>query len=103
MTELKNNKDGEKNKTKADKPRIDNKFLSELNKRLEHLDIDGNKALKLKSKLIVKQIASGFMKPCKISKQLAEFTGWNCKEFIQIFMDYIKENHLNNETDKRNI
>jgi len=50
---------------------------------------------------------SGFMKPVAISKELAEFTGWNPKELhsrvdvTKYICNYVRENNLKDSTDGR--
>jgi upstream activation factor subunit UAF30 len=53
--------------------------------------------------------SSGFMKPVKISKEMAKFTGWNPDELksrvsiTKALCQYIKENDLQNPEDRRQI
>ena len=53
--------------------------------------------------------SSGFMKPVKISKALAKFTGWDAEEphsrldVTRYICQYIKENKLQDENDGRKI
>jgi chromatin remodeling complex protein RSC6 len=52
---------------------------------------------------------SGFLKPVKISSDMAKFTGWNPEEphsrveVTKYICDYIKENNLQNPADRREI
>ncbi len=52
---------------------------------------------------------SGFMKPVKISQQMAEFAGWSINdlrsrvEVTKVICNYIKENNLQNPSDRRQI
>jgi chromatin remodeling complex protein RSC6 len=52
---------------------------------------------------------SGFMKPVKISKEMAKFTGWDGRELksrvdvTKYLCNYIKNNDLQNEADRRQI
>jgi len=53
--------------------------------------------------------SSGFMKPVKISSEMARFTGWKPEnlasrvEVTKYICDYIKENDLQNPKDRRQI
>ena len=52
---------------------------------------------------------SGFLKPVKISADMAKFTGWNAAELksrvdvTKYLCNYIKEHNLQNPEDKRQI
>jgi chromatin remodeling complex protein RSC6 len=52
---------------------------------------------------------SGFLKPVKISKEMAKFTGWEANELrsrvdvTKMICDYIKKNNLQNPSDRRQI
>lgn len=109
VKEEKNDTSDKSKKTKNVKPRVDGRFLNSLEKMLARLDLDFNKALKLKPKTNrQKNNNSGFLKPVKISPQLADFTGWDQKELhsrveaTKFLCQYIKENKLYDENDKRN-
>jgi len=87
------------------------KFLRTLNKKL--------KVLKNQSSRIIKQKRtttrtntnnnSGFLKPVKISKEMAKFTGWDAGlprsrvEVTKFLCNYIKEHELQNPADRRQI
>ena len=86
------------------------KFLRTLNKRI--------KALKNQSSRIIKDKRvsakgtnnnSGFLKPVKISTEMAKFTGWDKDELksrvdvTKFLCDYIRNNNLQNPKDKRQI
>ena len=84
------------------------KFLRSINKALKTLHSDTKRVLKLKKKNNRKKtVVSGFLKPIKISSQLATFTGWDVNgtysrvNVTKYICDYIKDNHLFNENDKR--
>ncbi len=53
--------------------------------------------------------SSGFMKPVKISSQMAKFTGWDAEQphsrldVTRFICSYIKENNLQDENDGRKI
>jgi chromatin remodeling complex protein RSC6 len=53
--------------------------------------------------------SSGFLKPVPISKEMSKFTGWDIKQpksrvdVTKFLCNYIKENKLQNEKDKRQI
>ena len=52
---------------------------------------------------------SGFLKPVKISNEMAKFTGWNANELrsrvdvTKYLCNYIRENNLQNPKDRRQI
>jgi chromatin remodeling complex protein RSC6 len=54
-------------------------------------------------------VSSGFLKPVNISKEIAKFTGWGAHEkksrvdVTKFLCNYIRENNLQNEKDKRQI
>ncbi len=74
------------------------------------------KRLKLMSLRVMKKpkkrsenAQSGFMKPVRVSKQMAEFAGWNPNdlhsrvEVTKFICNYIKQNNLQNPADRRQI
>ena len=86
------------------------KFLRSLNKL--------NKTLKSQTARVMKQRQrtnrknnnnSGFLKPVRISNDMAKFTGWDASELksrvdvTKFVCNYIKENQLQNPTDRRQI
>lgn len=86
------------------------KFLRSLNKRVKTLKSDVTRVTRQRQKTTRKtNNNSGFLKPVKISRQMAEFTGWNPDELksrvdvTRYICDYIKKNGLNDQKDKRNI
>ena len=90
------------------------KFLRTLNKRLKTLK---TQVSRIKQRSSTKGISSnstnnsnsGFLKPVKISSDMAKFTGWNPDELksrvdvTKYLCNYIRENNLQNPTDKRQI
>lgn len=87
------------------------KFLRSLNKRLKTLK---NQASRIKQRnTSVKKSNpnsnSGFLKPVKISADMAKFTGWSTSEpksrvdVTKYLCNYIKEHNLQNPEDKRQI
>ena len=86
------------------------KFLRSVNKALKLLKQDYKKLSTRRQKTNrVRTTPSGFMKPVRISDDLAKFTGWdNAKEYsrrdvTRFLCDYIKSHNLQLESDRRNI
>ena len=88
------------------------KFLRTLNKRLKTLRNQSSRVIKQRnssSRKVTNNTNSGFLKPVKISNEMAKFTGWNANELksrvdvTKYICNYIKENNLQNPTDKRQI
>lgn len=86
------------------------KFLRSVNKRVKLLRKDAERAFKLKPKTKRnKNSCSGFMKPVKISDELADFAGWehgvdkSRVEATKFICAYIKEKDLQNPADRRKI
>jgi chromatin remodeling complex protein RSC6 len=84
------------------------KFLRSINKAIKTLHSDTKRVMKLKKKNNRKKtVVSGFLKPIKITPDLAKFTGWDINEtysrvnVTKFICDYIKTHHLYNEKDKR--
>lgn len=84
------------------------KFLRSINKALKTLHSDTKRVMKLKKKNNRKKtVVSGFLKPIKISPELASFTGWDVNgtysrvNVTKHICDYIKNNKLFNQDDKR--
>ena len=88
------------------------KFLRSLNKRLKTLK---SQVARIKQRSSTKVVSttnntnSGFLKPVKISSDMAKFTGWNPEDLksrvdvTKFLCNYIRENNLQNPTDKRQI
>ena len=87
------------------------KFLRTLNKRIKVLKNQSTRVIKQKrsSTKKVSNNNSGFLKPVKISKEMAKFTGWNADEpksrveITKYICAYIKDNNLQNPEDRRQI
>ena len=87
------------------------KFLRSLNKKIKTLKTHSFKIIKTRNNSTKKNNNnnSGFLKPVKISNEMAKFTGWNANELrsrvdvTKFLCNYIKENNLQNPTDKRQI
>ena len=86
------------------------KFLKGVNKSLKTLSTDLNRVLKSKTKTTRnKNTSSGFMKPVKISSEMALFTNWDPSmlysrvDVTKFLCNYIKTNSLQNPEDKRQI
>jgi len=87
------------------------KFLRSLNKQIKLLKNQAGRVIKQKSSIGRKNTntTSGFLKPVKISKEMAKFTGWDESELrsrvdvTKYLCNYIKENDLQNPTDRRQI
>jgi chromatin remodeling complex protein RSC6 len=89
------------------------KFLRSLNKRLKTLK---TQVSRIKQRSSTKAVStaisntnSGFLKPVKISSDMAKFTGWNPDDLksrvdvTKFLCNYIRENNLQNPSDKRQI
>ena len=86
------------------------KFLKVVNKHLKTLAGDLNRVLKSKTKTTRnKNTSSGFMKPVKISSEMALFTNWDHSllysrvDVTKFLCSYIKSNSLQNPEDRRQI
>ena len=87
------------------------KFLRTLNKKLKILKNQSSRIIKQKrtSTRTNTNNNSGFLKPVKISKEMAKFTGWDSElprsrvDVTKFLCNYIKENELQNPTDRRQI
>ena len=84
------------------------KFLRSINKALKTLHSDTKRVMKLKKKNNRKKtVVSGFLKPIKISQELATFTGWDVNgtysrvNVTKFICKYIKDNSLFNPEDMR--
>jgi chromatin remodeling complex protein RSC6 len=84
------------------------KFLRSINKALKTLHSDTKRVMKLKKKNNRKKtVVSGFLKPIKISDELATFTGWDVNgtysrvNVTKFICKYIKDNGLFNPDDMR--
>ena len=86
------------------------KYLKNLNKSLKSLKTKVSKVTK--NKKVVRKLNntnSGFLKPVKISKELAKFTGWDPNveksrvDVTKYICNYIKDNNLQNPVDRRQI
>ena len=89
------------------------KFLRTLNKRIKSLK---TQVARIKQRTSTKVVSSssngtnsGFLKPVKISSDMAKFTGWDPAELksrvevTKYLCNYIRENNLQNPNDKRQI
>lgn len=86
------------------------KFLRSFGKKVKTLQNNATRVMKQKHKTNRKNNTnSGFLKPVKISKDMAKFTGWSDSELksrvdvTKYICNYIKENNLQNPTDRRQI
>jgi len=98
------------------------KFLRNINKNLGSLKKDAGKLIRQKKKTTDpntistddinkdgNKMTSGFLKPVPISVAMSTFTGWSPTELksrvdvTKFLCNYIKENNLQNPTDRRQI
>jgi chromatin remodeling complex protein RSC6 len=88
------------------------KFLRTLNKKLKVLKNQSTRVIKQRNPSLRKNVNnnnSGFLKPVKISNEMAKFTGWNSNELrsrvdvTKYLCNYIRENNLQNPKDRRQI
>ena len=86
------------------------KFLRSLNKNLKTLKTQTSRAMRKKHRTNrTTNTNSGFLKPVKMSSAMAKFTGWDQNtprsrvDVTKYICDYIKQNNLQNPTDRRQI
>lgn len=86
------------------------KFLRTINSQLKTIHATNTRVLKAKQPSTRKgNNNSGFLKPVKLSPEMAKFTGWNPDELksrvdvTKFICDYIRENELQNPSDRREI
>lgn len=86
------------------------KFLRSVNKSVKILKSDSVRVLKIKPKTNrPRSTTSGFMKPVRISGEMATFTGWAADQLYsrvdvtKFICKYIRENKLQNQEDRRQI
>lgn len=96
------------------------KFLRNINKNMVSMKKDAQKLIKTKRKSVdtasddatvkdANKVSSGFLKPVPISNAMASFTGWSPTELksrvdvTKFLCSYIKDNNLQNPTDRRQI
>jgi chromatin remodeling complex protein RSC6 len=100
-TELEQSRDNKNRKVNVRTWRL---LLNEI-KRLKTVSLRVMKKPKRRSE----NAQSGFMKPVKISDEMAQFAGWNTGDLksrvdvTKYICNYIKENNLQNPTDRRQI
>lgn len=101
-------KEGEGGKKGPKNPHV--AYLKSLEKDLKGLRLNSTKALKTKQKVKREtNVRSGFMKPVKISAEMAKFTGWDpSQEYSRVdvtkfICQYIREHNLQNQEDRRKI
>lgn len=85
------------------------RFARSVAKNLKALRADVNRVAKVKRADKARPANSGFMKPVKISKDLAKFTGWDDAQLrsrvdvTKYICSYIKDNKLQDTQDRRKI
>jgi chromatin remodeling complex protein RSC6 len=94
------------------------KFLRNINKNMVSMKKDAQKLIKTKRKSVetasddvkdANKVSSGFLKPVPISNAMASFTGWSPTELksrvdvTKFLCSYIKDNNLQNPSDRRQI
>jgi chromatin remodeling complex protein RSC6 len=88
---------------------INSKRVRGIIKQVKAIKTDSAKVSKQKRQTNRVNTQSGFMKPVKISKELAKFTGWAADqpksriEVTKFLCKYVKDNNLQNPADKRQI
>lgn len=99
---------GDGGKRQANNPHI--KYLKTLEKDIKTLKTSSAKALRTKQKVKREtNVRSGFMKPVRISPEMAKFTGWDpskeCSrvDVTKFICKYVKDHNLQNQNDKRKI
>jgi len=87
------------------------KFLRTLNKKIKSLKNQSSRLIKSRNgvKKNTNNNNSGFLKPVKISNEMAKFTGWDPNELksrvdvTKYLCNYIRDNDLQNPKDRRQI
>ena len=88
------------------------KFLRTLGKKLKGLKSQSTRIISKRNpsqRKVGTNVSSGFLKPVHISKEIAKFTGWGVGdkksrvEVTKFLCNYIRENNLQYEKDKRQI
>ena len=86
------------------------KFLRSVNKAIKILKSDSARVFKIKPRTNrPRSTTSGFMKPVRISEEMAAFTGWAADQLYsrvdvtKFICKYIRENNLQNKDDRRQI
>lgn len=86
------------------------KVLRTINKRVKVLKSQTGRVMKQRPRTKRQNNNnSGFLKPVKISNEMAKFTGWDASELrsrvdvTKYICNYIKENNLQNPSDRRQI
>ena len=110
VEQLKQQVEAEIQRLRTDQKNKGVKFLKAVNKSLKCLAGDLNRVLKSKTKTVRnKNTSSGFMKPVKISSEMALFTQWYPSQLYsrvdvtKFLCNYIKTNELQNPEDRRKI
>ena len=110
VEQLKQQVEAEIQRLRTDQKNKGVKFLKAVNKSLKCLAGDLNRVLKSKTKTVRnKNTSSGFMKPVKISSEMALFTQWDPSQLYsrvdvtKFLCNYIKTNELQNPEDRRKI
>jgi chromatin remodeling complex protein RSC6 len=111
FTELQKRVEAEIDKLRQSNEKVKGvKFLRSVNKAIKILKSDSVRVMKIKPKTNrPRSTTSGFMKPVRISEEMATFTGWeNNKLYSRVdvtkhICKYIREKSLQNPTDRRQI
>lgn len=86
------------------------KFLRSLSKNIKTLKSQTARSMRKKTRTVRNSNTnSGFLKPVKMSTAMAKFTGWDASvprsrvDVTKYICDYIKQNNLQNPSDRRQI
>jgi len=85
------------------------KFLRSLGKQIKNLHAHSLRVMKQKKTTRVNKTNSGFLKPVRVSKEMAKFAGWNPEDLksrvdvTKYICKYIKDEGLQNPEDRRQI
>jgi chromatin remodeling complex protein RSC6 len=99
----------EQSRSAAGKKTSNVKLLRQLGKRLKVLRADCMRISKQRRTNRKNNTSSGFMKPVKVSDEMAKFAGWDANqlksriEATKYICQYIKDNNLQDPADKRRI
>lgn len=96
-------------KDSSDKGVKGTKFLTSLSKRVKNLQASTARAMKQKQPSTRKNNNSGFLKPVKLSADMAKFTNFDSKkehsrvDVTKYICEYIRTHNLQNPTNRREI
>ncbi len=100
----------EKNRENKDKVKGSNRLLQSILKKIKTLQLDTTRVIRIRPKSNrPRNVNSGFMKPVKVSTDMAQFAGWSQGELhsrveaTSKICEHVAKNNLNNPKDRREI